>query len=309
VSLRGARGLLLSITGGRNLTLYEVDEAASRVRQEVDPEANIIVGATFDETLGDRVRVSIVASGMMRTENGAAEAPRGASPRVDMRSRAPQPAPTAERPVPSFARASAEDDIKRRLSEAIEHVQESTRQAPPAMPPSNGSAQRQTWRAPGNVLIEEGFSQMAWPESAARAHDQEGDATREGSAGQFTPAPPTEIRRGARRMPDVDDFPPVGQREYRAKVGHTPSPPPPLPRVPSESTTQEPARRGLLQRIIDRARGLPEEATYSHYEESGLAADHAVDSESWWQRDGDSNHNGAIDEPAPLPIVLKRLRK
>ncbi|MEQ1714193.1 MAG: cell division protein FtsZ, partial [Hyphomicrobium sp.] len=58
ITLKGAKGLLLSITGGRDLTLYEVDEAASRVRQEVDPEANIIVGATFDETLGDRVRVS-----------------------------------------------------------------------------------------------------------------------------------------------------------------------------------------------------------------------------------------------------------
>lgn len=66
VSLKGARGLLLSISGGRDLTLYEVDEAASRVRAEVDPEANIIVGATFDESLGDRVRVSIVASGMIR---------------------------------------------------------------------------------------------------------------------------------------------------------------------------------------------------------------------------------------------------
>ena len=50
------------------MTLYEVDEAASRVRQEVDPEANIIVGATFDEQLGDRLRVSIVASGMNRAE-------------------------------------------------------------------------------------------------------------------------------------------------------------------------------------------------------------------------------------------------
>ena len=57
---------MLSISGGRDLTLYEVDEAASRVRQEVDPEANIIVGATFDEQLGDRLRVSIVASGMNR---------------------------------------------------------------------------------------------------------------------------------------------------------------------------------------------------------------------------------------------------
>ena len=53
-SLKGARSLLLSITGGRDLTLWEVDEAANRVRQEVDPDANIIVGATFDEALGDK---------------------------------------------------------------------------------------------------------------------------------------------------------------------------------------------------------------------------------------------------------------
>jgi hypothetical protein len=51
VSLRGARGVLISITGGKDLTLYEVDEAASRIREEVDAEANIIVGATFDESL------------------------------------------------------------------------------------------------------------------------------------------------------------------------------------------------------------------------------------------------------------------
>src|SRR5262252_10053706 len=63
-SLKGAKSLLLSITGGRDLTLWEVDEAANRVRQEVDPDANIIVGATFDDALGDKVRVSIVASGM-----------------------------------------------------------------------------------------------------------------------------------------------------------------------------------------------------------------------------------------------------
>src|SRR5271170_7242490 len=51
VSMRGARGVLISITGGRDLTLYEGDEAASRIREEVDPDANIIVGATFDESL------------------------------------------------------------------------------------------------------------------------------------------------------------------------------------------------------------------------------------------------------------------
>src|SRR5439155_1602890 len=49
-SMKGARGLLISITGGRDLTLYEVDEAATRIREEVDQDANIIVGATFDET-------------------------------------------------------------------------------------------------------------------------------------------------------------------------------------------------------------------------------------------------------------------
>src|SRR4029077_21076448 len=63
VTLKGAKSLLLSITGGQNLTLWEVDEAANRVRQEVDPEANIIVGATFDEALGERVRSSIAAPG------------------------------------------------------------------------------------------------------------------------------------------------------------------------------------------------------------------------------------------------------
>ncbi len=64
VSMRGARGLLVSITGGRDLTLYEVDEAATRIREEVDQDANIIVGATFDESLDGIIRVSVVATGV-----------------------------------------------------------------------------------------------------------------------------------------------------------------------------------------------------------------------------------------------------
>ena len=64
VSMKGARGLLISITGGNDLTLYEVDEAASRIRQEVDEEANIILGATFDSSLDGVVRVSVVATGI-----------------------------------------------------------------------------------------------------------------------------------------------------------------------------------------------------------------------------------------------------
>ena len=64
VCMRGARGLLISITGGRDMTLFEVDEAASRVREEVEPDANIIFGATFDEGLEGIIRVSVVATGI-----------------------------------------------------------------------------------------------------------------------------------------------------------------------------------------------------------------------------------------------------
>ena len=62
--MKGARGLLISITGGNDLTLYEVDEAAGRIRQEVDEDANIILGATFDSSLDGIVRVSVVATGI-----------------------------------------------------------------------------------------------------------------------------------------------------------------------------------------------------------------------------------------------------
>ena len=64
VCMRGARGLLISITGGRDMTLFEVDEAASRVREEVEADANIIFGATFDESLEGIIRVSVVATGI-----------------------------------------------------------------------------------------------------------------------------------------------------------------------------------------------------------------------------------------------------
>ncbi|MCA3575287.1 MAG: cell division protein FtsZ [Aestuariivirga sp.] len=77
VSMRGARGLLISITGGPDLTLYEVDEAATRIREEVDPEANIILGATFDESLEGIMRVSVVATGL------AAEALKGGKPQPE----------------------------------------------------------------------------------------------------------------------------------------------------------------------------------------------------------------------------------
>ena len=64
VSMRGARGVLINITGGADMTLFEVDEAANRIKEEVDPDANIIVGSTLDESLDGEMRVSVVATGI-----------------------------------------------------------------------------------------------------------------------------------------------------------------------------------------------------------------------------------------------------
>jgi cell division protein FtsZ len=69
VSLKGAKGLIINITGGKDITLYEVDEAANRIKQEVDEEANIIYGTTCDDRLEGIVRVSIVATGIDAQNN------------------------------------------------------------------------------------------------------------------------------------------------------------------------------------------------------------------------------------------------
>lgn len=79
-SMKGARGVLVSISGGRDMTLFEVDEAATRIREEVDDEANIILGATFDDALEGTFRVSVVATGISENEAAAdAQAPASAN--------------------------------------------------------------------------------------------------------------------------------------------------------------------------------------------------------------------------------------
>jgi cell division protein FtsZ len=103
VSMKGARGVLINITGGDDLTLFEVDEAANRIRSEVDPDANIIVGSTFNENLTGSMRVSIVATGIEM--NDAIEPkPQQVQTRVvaQMAQRAaPAAAPTAAREIPA----------------------------------------------------------------------------------------------------------------------------------------------------------------------------------------------------------------
>ena len=100
VSLKGARGVLVNITGGPDMTLYEVDEACNHIRDQVDGDANIIFGSTFDEQLEGRVRVSVVATGIDVE----------ASPRVEA---------AASEPIATVRPTPAPQDIKPQLTPAV----------------------------------------------------------------------------------------------------------------------------------------------------------------------------------------------
>jgi cell division protein FtsZ len=104
VSMKGARGVLINITGGADMTLFEVDEAANRIREEVDPEANIIFGSTFDDSLSGRIRISVVATGI------DSEAAREAKPTLTVVSGGKEvvsPAASAVAPQPPLLREAS----------------------------------------------------------------------------------------------------------------------------------------------------------------------------------------------------------
>jgi cell division protein FtsZ len=125
-SMKGAQGLLISITGGRDLTLFEVDEAATRIREEVDPDANIILGATFDEALEGVIRVSVVATGIDRAmaENDLRAAEMRAAQKPIIRpSAAVASAPAAAQPAMTQAPRTA----------PVDPIAETIRQAEAAM--------------------------------------------------------------------------------------------------------------------------------------------------------------------------------
>ncbi|UPK26640.1 cell division protein FtsZ [Bradyrhizobium sp. 195] len=135
-SIKRASGLIISITGGRDLMLFEVDEAATRIRDEADPDANIIVGASFDESLEGIVRVSVVATGIDNVDPEQLAAPvetalsqlagrlrndsRRIADRIErsaplpqvesppLRSEAGRPAGQPARPDPEYARRAAD---------------------------------------------------------------------------------------------------------------------------------------------------------------------------------------------------------
>ncbi|MBV8189973.1 MAG: cell division protein FtsZ, partial [Alphaproteobacteria bacterium] len=97
-SMKGARGVLINITGGLDMTLHEVDEAANRIREEVDPDANIIFGSTFDATMQGRMRVSVVATGIAAL---AAQQPAPNYLSLDMNRPAQTGQPALSRPAPA----------------------------------------------------------------------------------------------------------------------------------------------------------------------------------------------------------------
>jgi cell division protein FtsZ len=124
ISLNGAKGVLINITGGYDLTLFELDEAANIIREKVDPEANIIVGSTLDETMEGAIRVSVVATGIDVSRASKQEAPvarrsmaaplQHAEPRrevpLTMQQVAPAPMP-APQPEPVAMQAAPEPSL------------------------------------------------------------------------------------------------------------------------------------------------------------------------------------------------------
>jgi len=108
-NMKGARGLLINITGGSDITLFEMDQAANRIREEVDEDANIMVGMALDESLGGRMRISVVATGidsaapqmtqmpkLQVVAGGAMESPRYVPPALHQAPPAVAPAGTVQ---------------------------------------------------------------------------------------------------------------------------------------------------------------------------------------------------------------------
>ncbi|MEP2920133.1 MAG: cell division protein FtsZ [Sulfitobacter sp.] len=144
ISLRGAKGVLINITGGDDLTLFELDEAANRIREEVDPEANIIVGSTMDESLGGFMRVSVVATGIDAVDvNTDMPVPRRSMSRplatetVEQEeaapvAAAPAPAPTPAPAAAAVAAAPAAAEAPREEAQTPSFFDDAPQQAPRA---------------------------------------------------------------------------------------------------------------------------------------------------------------------------------
>jgi cell division protein FtsZ len=261
-SMKGARGLLISITGGKDLTLFEVDEAATRIREEVDQDANIIVGATFDETLDGVIRVSVVATGIEQaliSRNAAAPAAQVTN------AVAPAAAPDT-RLADLTARLRADNQ---RLAERAR--MEAASPAPAAPPPQrpSGSVERAALAAIAAAVAPE----SPQPVAQAPAHSASyGDVMVRPIAQKpslfpdhdvtriETPEPPTPDtfipqaaeRAPARapRMPKFEDLPMPAQNEIRQARGES-----------SDEEHPQKTRMSLLQRLANVGLGRRDEET------------------------------------------------
>ena len=246
VCMRGARGLLISVTGGRDMTLFEVDEAASRVREEVDGDANIIFGATFDEGLEGIIRVSVVATGIEPPRQGIEEEPEQAAGMEALTRRlksvsAPGPAAPVQ---PAYETQGDEFDGE---FAPVQQVRPEVRPVP---------RQPQQARA-GDVRI---GPFRPDPSLVAPAYDPEIERQRANEAAERAAAmfiPPAAERPDdlQARMPRVEDFPPVAQRQIRARQG-------------VDQHDEEHRRpRGLIARLTQGLTRRDEEETVEDYED------------------------------------------
>jgi len=224
-SMKGAKGLLISITGGRDLTLYEVDEAATRIRGEVDQDANIIVGATFDEGLDGIIRVSVVATGI---DHAFAQRP---------------PVSAAEARIAEVAQRLRADN--ERLAERIERT-ESARPvaaAPAVAAPASVNVSIESAKAavaaallPQSTRQEVTIRPLGPKPSLFIDPATSGPDSHESEV--FIPPQPERLPQRALRMPRIDELPVPAQNEIRARRGEL---------APEEHP--EKRRMSLLQRL------------------------------------------------------------
>jgi cell division protein FtsZ len=217
-SMKGARGLLISITGGQDLTLYEVDEAATRIREEVDQDANIIVGATFDETLDGIIRVSVVATGIEQ-----AQITRAAGPATESR--------IAE--LTQKLRADTQ-----RLAERIERTPMPAHHAGSSPQSIESAAKAAVAAAVFPTAIEDVTIRPMAPKPSLFLEPAAIDPSQESPPKVFIPPAAERIPPRAPRMPRMEELPIPAQNEIRARRGELP-----------ENDHPEKRRMSLLQRL------------------------------------------------------------
>ncbi|AHG46128.1 cell division protein FtsZ [Rhizobium leguminosarum bv. trifolii CB782] len=243
-SMKGAQGLLISITGGRDLTLFEVDEAATRIREEVDPDANIILGATFDESLEGIIRVSVVATGIDRAISEAAERNLQPAARPAIRpSAAVAPAAAAVQPAPVMQAPKVMDPIAQTIRET-EMERELEFPAPRAAAPvQQPVVQQEAFRPQSKIFAPAPEAPVLRPQVQQQAPAPVMSQPVMSQPVQQQPVRQEPIIRQApepMRMPKVEDFPPVVQ----AELDHRTQP-------ASAHAAEERGPMGLLKRITN----------------------------------------------------------